>query len=275
MGFDSIDHAHSCSACNVNPCQLRRGLHLTQPGADDLQPRLSRLRRGDCVDRWNADGESYWTVTEGAMMFLVLLPDGRRHIAFFRFPGELLCPQLDGGFVDYMLQAVCDTKLCRVDGLSVSQASLNGAQADHILDTACTRIARAGLHSLVLGRLTAPERIATFLSDVILRSRLQMEDGVEFLLPMNREDIADYLGLNSETVSRIFTRLRKVGVLALPRPGRAVLRDARALLEMIPFEAVEQTLMPAPRNYAAAKASNGEHRDGDGVDRPGRHRTHS
>ncbi len=274
MGFESLSHTHSCAACSVNPCQLRRGLHLGQSAGDDLQPRQLQLRRGDCVDRWNADGESYWTVTEGAMMFLVLLPDGRRHIAFFRFPGELLCPQLDGGFVDYTLQAVCDTKLCRVGSLSVSQASLNGAQADHILDTACTRIARAGLHSLVLGRLTAPERIATFLIDVILRSRLQMEDGVEFLLPMNREDIADYLGLNSETVSRIFTRLRKVGVLALPRPGRAILRDARALLEMIPFEAVEQTLMPAPRIGGGQGSSNGEFGEENGIDRPGRRGAH-
>ncbi len=209
------------------------------------------------------------------MMFLVLLPDGRRHIAFFRFPGELLCPQLDGGFADYMLQAVCETTLCRVGSLSVSQASINGAETDHFLSTACMRIARASLHSLVLGRLTAPERIATFLSDVILRSRLTMADGVEFLLPMNREDIADYLGLNSETVSRIFTRLRKAGVLALPRPGRAILRDSRALLEMIPCDAVEQTLRPGTRNDAACDSGNGTRENGYGFTRLSREGPHS
>lgn len=58
---------------------------------------------------------------------------------------------------------------------------------------------------------------------------------------MKREDIADHLGLNSETVSRIVTRLRKRGVLTLPRPGHAVLLNTQSMRDMMPLDILETT----------------------------------
>ena len=85
--------------------------------------------------------------------------------------------------------------------------------------------------ALLLGRMTAPERIAAFLLEMIeRRDRTKVLD-----LPMSRCDIADYLGLTIETVCRIFSALKREGAIAIPTPHRIELLDRTAL------EAVRET----------------------------------
>lgn len=80
-----------------------------------------------------------------------------------------------------------------------------------LLPLALRGLVRAQEHLLVLGRQNAPERVAAFLLDMFER-----QCGLErFELPMSRTDIADYLGLSLETVSRVFTRLRGQGIMRL------------------------------------------------------------
>src|SRR5687768_5930359 len=75
---------------------------------------------------------------------------------------------------------------------------------------------------------TAPERVATFLLEMADR---QSSDEVE--LPMSRQDIADYLGLTIETVSRTFTQLENASVISLPCAKRIVLRNRPALKRLV------------------------------------------
>ena len=84
---------------------------------------------------------------------------------------------------------------------------------------------RAQHHILLLGRKSAQERIATFLLD--MADRLSRSGDME--LPMSRQDIADYLGLTIETVSRTLTQLERDGFIAIPASRRIVLRDRAAL----------------------------------------------
>jgi CRP/FNR family nitrogen fixation transcriptional regulator len=81
---------------------------------------------------------------------------------------------------------------------------------------------------LLLGRKNAQERIAAFLVD--MAERLKSANSVE--LPMSRQDIADYLGLTIETVSRTLTQLARNGVIDIPVSRRIVLRDRASLDEM-------------------------------------------
>ena len=180
-------------------------------------------------------------------MVHMLLPDGRRQVAYFAYPGETLSSRLDPRFDASSFQAVCETLLCHVGESDVSDSSENGSLTEQFLTEMYARIAHAGLHSVVLGRMTAGERIATFLCELILRSGEPIANDTTFSLPMSREDIADYLGLNAETVSRVFTRLKKAGVLALPRADTAKLKDAISLAAMVPFESIEDVCLPVSR----------------------------
>ena len=76
-----------------------------------------------------------------------------------------------------------------------------------------------------LGRLSAPERVATFLLDMFER-----HDATRMLdLPMSRNDIADYLGLTIETVCRVMSAFKRIGIIDIPNPHRVELRDRSAL----------------------------------------------
>jgi CRP/FNR family nitrogen fixation transcriptional regulator len=78
---------------------------------------------------------------------------------------------------------------------------------------------------LMLGRMSASERVATFLLDMFER-----RDAIRALdLPMSRNDIADYLGLTIETVCRVMSAFKRDGVIGIPTSHRIELRDRAAL----------------------------------------------
>jgi len=83
-------------------------------------------------------------------------------------------------------------------------------------------------HTLVLSRMTASERLASFLLEIAERRDTPRAAH----LPMSRYDIADYLGLTMETVCRTFTAFRRDGIIVLPTPQRVELRDREALETM-------------------------------------------
>jgi CRP/FNR family nitrogen fixation transcriptional regulator len=92
-----------------------------------------------------------------------------------------------------------------------------------------TCLTRSQEHSLLLGRGTAAQKIATFLLEMAEReARSDLID-----LPMSRQDIADYLGLTIETVSRTLSHLERDGVIGLPTARRVVLREHKTLRLMM------------------------------------------
>jgi CRP-like cAMP-binding protein len=86
-------------------------------------------------------------------------------------------------------------------------------------------LANAHGRTVLLGRMTAPERVAAFLIEMLeRRDRTKALD-----LPMARNDIADYLGLTIETVCRTLSAFKREGVIAIPSPHRIELLDRHAL----------------------------------------------
>jgi CRP/FNR family transcriptional regulator len=85
---------------------------------------------------------------------------------------------------------------------------------------------------LLLGRKTAKEKVATFLLKLARRAAQQGHPPSPVALPMSRADIADYLGLTIETVSRTFTQLKREGIIGLPDAGRVILTDECGLKEL-------------------------------------------
>ena len=91
-----------------------------------------------------------------------------------------------------------------------------------------TQLASAHDHLLLLGRMTAAERIATFLLDLVRRQHCAGNGG-SIELAMSRKDVADYLGLTVETVSRTMSALKRKGIIAFADPENVQLKQSSAL----------------------------------------------
>lgn len=169
-----------------------------------------------------------YKVISGAVRTYKLLPDGRRQIDAFHLTGDVF--GLDSGD-DYRLtaEAIVDTQLRAANRHHLEVAAETEVRVAHGLWTlTADHLRHAEDHMLLLGRKTATERVATFLLEMDRRLAVT---GL-MALPMSRRDIADYLGLTLETVSRTFSQLQSQGVLGLSGARRVSLRDRQCLLGM-------------------------------------------
>lgn len=148
--------------------------------------------------------ENLYQVEFGAVRIYRLLSDGRRQIAAFHLPGEMFGFEVDKSH-HFFAEAICGT------GIHVLRSSVLHAVPE-LLPMALQSLVRAQEQLLVLGRQNAVERVAAFFLEMSER-----QGGLRQVeLPMSRLDIADYLGLTIETVSRVFSKLRLKGVIRLP-----------------------------------------------------------
>jgi CRP/FNR family transcriptional regulator, nitrogen fixation regulation protein len=148
-------------------------------------------------------------VIAGAVRTHKLLPDGRRHIGAFHFPGDIFGLE-NGETHRFTAEAIVATTVRLIRRTSLDEVAQNDPA---IFNTILSMTTRSLVHvenqMLLLGRKTALERVAAFLLEMHFRSAAT---GVMHL-PMSRRDIGDYLGLTLETVSRAISKLRRRGVL--------------------------------------------------------------
>lgn len=165
----------------------------------------------------DATGHLY-VVEFGAVRICRVTSQGRRQISAFHFAGEVF------GF-----EAGQDRHFCAeaVDsaGVRVLRPKLDGSYAQTVLPLALESLTRAQDHLLLLGRKSGEEKVAAFLLD--MAERQGTFNWVE--LSMQRHDIADYLGLSFETVSRILTRMKTARLVRLPHVKRIELLDLAKL----------------------------------------------
>lgn len=145
-----------------------------------------------------------YQVTFGAIRLYRLLADGRRQISAFYVAGEVFGFEADTDH-HFFAEAICSS------GVRVFRKPLDTETAALILPVALQALVRAQEHLLVLGRQSASERVAAFLIDMMER-----QGGLRSIeLAMARSDIADYLGLTIETVSRTFSKFKERGFIRL------------------------------------------------------------
>ena len=146
------------------------------------------------------------------------MSDGRRAIMGFMFAGEILGVSFKDRYL-FTAEAVNEVKLKRYSRTQM-QASLarTPGLGREVLALACDELSAAQDQMLLLGRKTAQEKIASFLLTVAKRMSKDSAPAREIELPMTRLDMADFLGLTIETVSRVLTKLKSEGVIALPSP---------------------------------------------------------
>jgi len=164
---------------------------------------------------------SLYLVEFGTVRVLQITPDGRRQITSFCFPGDVFGLE-PGGEHEFCAESV--------DGAGIRvlrPANANGF-AQQLLSLALRRFARMQAHLVLLGRMSANEKMASFLLDLHER---QGEDGT-INLPMQRNDIADYLGITFETVSRVLRVLKDRAIIRLRTVDAIEVLDAAALANL-------------------------------------------
>ncbi len=153
-----------------------------------------------------------------------VLNDGRRQIGSFYLPGDIFGLEV-GDEHTFSAEAVMDSKVLVIKRSAlVSLAGRDNRVARQLWTMAAGELQRAQDHIMLLIK-TAQERVAGFLIEMSARN----SGASEVDLPMSRQDIADYLGLTIETVSRTLTQLENSGAIAVPTSRRIVLRSRGAL----------------------------------------------
>jgi len=177
---------------------------------------------GACMS-FAANAEIY-KVVSGTVRTYKVLVDGRRQIGAFHLAGDIF--GLETGDVHtFSAEAITDCKIIVFKrGTVMALAARDNDVARQMWELTARELARVQEHSLVLIK-SAEERVAGFLLEMAER----VPSGGAVDLPMSRQDIADYLGLTIETVSRTLKHLENAAAIEVPKRRRILLRDRSAL----------------------------------------------
>jgi CRP-like cAMP-binding protein len=175
----------------------------------------------------NEPAEYLYKVISGTVRTYKVLSDGRRQIGAFYLPGDVFGFEI-GADHAFSAEAITNTKVVVIKRSAVSAlAARDHAVAQQLLGLTVQELGRAQNHIMLLVK-TAQERVAGFLLEMAERARSHHEID----LPMSRQDIADYLGLTIETISRTLTQLENAATITLETSRRIVLRDRAALRQL-------------------------------------------
>jgi CRP/FNR family nitrogen fixation transcriptional regulator len=163
-------------------------------------------------------------ILTGCVRMVKLMEDGRRQVAEFLFPGDMLGLD-DLGTHDFSAEAVTDVTLRRfprrmVEALADSHVAL----AHRLRALALAELRSAHERMIMLARKTAVEKIASFVLEMNRRATAPGRKVTE--VPMCRTDVSDHLGLTVETVCRILAQLKREGIVVLHRIGVEVVDHA-------------------------------------------------
>src|ERR1700726_1907873 len=221
----------------VGPTSVQRppqaNLQADSVQADPLHA-ISRIRgttsyrRGQEIYGEGDSAEFWYHLLSGAARKYALLADGRRRIVDFLLPGDFFgfrARHLRSFAVEAIIQGTLVASYPR-RGIE-SAADADPALGRRIREIAFDSISRSQARLLITGRVTALEKVASFLLEMGHRSFDRAEKTV--VLPMSRYDVADYLALSVETVSRALGELKRCGAMRFVGPHRIRLVDHASL----------------------------------------------
>jgi CRP/FNR family transcriptional regulator len=209
-----LEPGHPCFSCAVRELAVCGVLESAALRAFKESGPTVHHQAGETIVFEGNEALSVYSLISGLLRLSKLLPDGRRQIAGFLFPGDFLGITLEEEHA-FTAEAIAPSALCRFP-----RRQFDAFLADHpalerrLYAVAAHELAAARQQLVLLGRKTATERLASFLLMLNGRCHATRPDDVVDL-PMSRADIADYLGLRIETVSREFSTLRAQRVIQL------------------------------------------------------------
>jgi CRP-like cAMP-binding protein len=175
----------------------------------------------------NEPADYLYKVISGTVRTYRILNDGRRQIGGFYLPGDIFGLEV-GADHHFSAEAISDARVLVIKRSAlVGLANRDGDVARQLWSFTARELRHAQDHVLLLIK-SAQQRVASFLLEMAER----LVDAEALELPMSRQDIADYLGLTIETISRTLTQLESEAAIALPTSRRVVLRNLKALTRM-------------------------------------------
>jgi CRP/FNR family transcriptional regulator, nitrogen fixation regulation protein len=173
---------------------------------------VKRCERGDELYSLGDPADVWYYLLSGMVRKFLLRADGRRQVVDFLLPGDLFGFGVRGQH-QFSTEAVLNgTVVARYRRRDVETLADTNPQIGRLIrETLFEQLSRLQARMLILGRMTAREKVGSFLVEMEARSADSAAAAV--VLPMSRYDIADYLGLASETVSRVLTNLRHSGAI--------------------------------------------------------------
>jgi CRP-like cAMP-binding protein len=197
-------------------------------GSIELMGALMSFSRNAEVYGESEPADYLYKVVSGTVRNYKILLDGRRQIGAFYLPGDIF--GLETGKEHALsAEAVTLSRILVIKRSAVVLLAGRDIDTAHQLWTLTARELRRAQNHLLLLNKTAPERVASFLLE--MAERVEAKGEVE--LAMSRQDIADYLGLTIETVSRMLTQFETASAIALPTPKRIVLLNRAVLKRLI------------------------------------------
>ena len=216
-----------CSACAVRSLSICGALDPADLVEFERIARHVQLTHNEALFTAGQAATAVHNMTAGVARLYKLLPDGRRQVIGFALPGDFLGAMPSDRY-SFSADAIGAVSACR---LSADAFAHFIGQRPHFLlrinEFAAHELMLAQEQMLVLGRRTAEEKVAAFLVGWSKRLAHIGDEQPTIVLPMSRQDIADYLGLTIETVSRTLTRFEREKILVIVAGGVRLLDPKR------------------------------------------------
>lgn len=221
-----------CDHCGARPysfCDVLEGQEFQRLAAITLgrshSPRQTIVEEGQTADH-------LINIVSGTVKLIRSLSDGRVQIVGFLKRGDFLgIPP--GGHYSVGAEAITPVETCTFSRPAFERVLNEFPTLERrLFDLASNDIAAARDHLLLLGRKSARERVATFLNLMAAKAQCGHSAAPSVELPMTRVEIADYLGMTMETVSRTLNAFRTEGLIAMPSPTELTLKRADKLLDI-------------------------------------------
>jgi CRP/FNR family transcriptional regulator len=211
------DFLTGCERCGVRHLSVCAAVQAGDLGLLEGLSRQMDFRAQEVIASQGQYAHSVFNVVAGTVRLYKLLPDRRRQIVGFAVPGDFIGLAMREDF-RFSAEAVNDVSICALPRAAFATlVETRLPLLSRVQDFTAHEVLMAQDHILLLGRRGAEEKVVCFLLGLRARWAEAGRFSVTVPLPMSRQDIADYLGLTIETVSRTFTRLaREKAILTVP-----------------------------------------------------------
>ena len=225
----------TCSTCKLREVCLSVGLEAdAMTGLEEIVTAATRVAKGETLYRSGGRFTGLYAIRLGSFKTVLLADDGQAQVAGYHMPGEILGSDGIGtGLHDSEAVALEDSEVCAISFDRLQELARDQQAVQQNLHCVLSReIVRERKIMMMLGTMTAEQRLAAFLIDLSERYRVRGYSPSEFVLRMTREEIGSYLGLKLETVSRLLSRFQREGLLQVQ--GRVVkLLDLITLRQLV------------------------------------------
>lgn len=200
-----------CPSRSSGFCANLSAEHLAQ-----LHPHLIRKRQapGEKIIRQGIPNGHYYHVVAGTAKLSVVLPDGTEQILGLRFPGDFLGQRFarESGFT---AEAATDIELCKVPSAALDRLADTITRVGHLMHRqVVAELEETRDWVLAIAQRNARQRVAGLIHRIARRQPCEGSP-TRFALPLSRAEIANYLGLTVETISRQLTSLKRDGLIAI------------------------------------------------------------